>query len=674
MSRRGVPPEFTHLISEKSIPWESIIKASKKKTKKTSFEAFTDAAISFASKETMNDEPNPMIITLGVEACLDRGRMEEAVFLSADSMDPSVLGLRAMALFAISDTEGLRDTLSSMQIKVDEKSLPSDQVRLSTVKVLLAAAERDTSVIMCVMEFDSLLEMHPEQVEEPLTETMFTLYVVGSLLREVGEAKRAERIADTLEEMAKSKGHRMYLAIVENLRGNINLFTGDYAKAEKHYQNYLKMSEELSNKLGMAMALNNLGTLKLSSLMLEEALEHLEEANALMDMDAAKISSLANLGQLCTTLGQFEQAEDYLKEAVKLERRIGRGVVEVFAWYTILLSRIDRHSEAAEYLERTRKLVEGSEKPIQRGSYLVARAAYESSLSDTKKAASTLEELLKFAKDNNLFEMLVEAELELARTHLTIYRTSKNSEELSKAAYHLDDLIQIAKDQGLLHLTAEALLLRSDILLIGGQESEARSDLDRANGIATSVEDPRLLHEVKHRKARVAEPANVPRVLNEVAFEKSIERVSGFKPARNLVEIPMPSMHMLLVLDRRSGLTEYVHYFDQKLEMDSTMVSGFISAISSFTGEFMGGTGLLRSINHEGSTIMLEHTKPRIVAMIVENETFDIRYLLHEFAEKFNEVFPVAEERDGIAPDDYKGAEKIVKDLFLDKRLPSSNP
>jgi hypothetical protein len=59
--------------------------------------------------------------------------------------------------------------------------------------------------------------------------------------------------------------------------------------------------------------------------------------------------------------------------------------------------------------------------------------------------------------------------------------------------------------------------------------------------------------------------------------------------------------------------------------------------------------------------------------MIVENETFDIRYLLHGFAEKFNEVFPAAEEGDGIAPDDYNGAEKIVKDFFLDDRLPSSN-
>jgi hypothetical protein len=87
----------------------------------------------------------------------------------------------------------------------------------------------------------------------------------------------------------------------------------------------------------------------------------------------------------------------------------------------------------------------------------------------------------------------------------------------------------------------------------------------------------------------------------------------------------------------------------------------------------MGGTGLLRSINHEGSTIMLEHTKPRIVAMIVERETFDIRYLLHEFAEKFNEVFPVDEDRDGIASEDYNGAERIVQDFFLKDNGPSEN-
>ena len=122
--------------------------------------------------------------------------------------------------------------------------------------------------------------------------------------------------------------------------------------------------------------------------------------------------------------------------------------------------------------------------------------------------------------------------------------------------------------------------MRSDVLLVGGQNSEAKRDLDRADGIATSVDDSRLLNEIKHRKARASEPANVPGVLNEAAFVKSMERVSGFKPARILKEIPMPPMHMLLVLDRRSGLTEYVHYFDEKLEMDSTMVSGFISAIS----------------------------------------------------------------------------------------------
>jgi hypothetical protein len=68
---------------------------------------------------------------------------------------------------------------------------------------------------------------------------------------------------------------------------------------------------------------------------------------------------------------------------------------------------------------------------------------------------------------------------------------------------------------------------------------------------------------------------------------------------------------------------------------------------------------------------MLEYTSPPIIVMIVDNETFDLRYLLHEFAERFNELFPAAKEGDGIALDDYRGAEKVVKDFFLAKRLPS---
>jgi hypothetical protein len=121
-----------------------------------------------------------------VEAGLLRGRLAECLFISDGSNDPDVLSLRAICLFALSDTKEIAEALKIMESIVGNDSPLSHQVKHSTVKILLAAAERDTSVIMCIMEFDNLLEAHPEQVENPTIETMFALYVVGFLLREVG--------------------------------------------------------------------------------------------------------------------------------------------------------------------------------------------------------------------------------------------------------------------------------------------------------------------------------------------------------------------------------------------------------------------------------------------------------------------------------------------------------
>ncbi|RLI49312.1 MAG: hypothetical protein DRO73_06770, partial [Candidatus Thorarchaeota archaeon] len=205
-----IPPEFEHFADDPAIPWEDILREAERRTDgKSAYVALTDVAIELASRESMKKSPNRSLLALGVEAALIRGRLTDVLFLAADSQDPRVLGLKAIALFALSDVDGLRHILKTLESTVTDDSPVADRIRMSTVRVLLAAAERDTSVIMCVMEFDNLLEEYPEQVENPLTETMFTLYVVGTMLREIGEASRASRIADTLDEMARAKGHRM---------------------------------------------------------------------------------------------------------------------------------------------------------------------------------------------------------------------------------------------------------------------------------------------------------------------------------------------------------------------------------------------------------------------------------------------------------------------------------
>jgi hypothetical protein len=77
--QKEVQPEFRHFLSDNAIPWDNLIKATSKRTKKDigPFEAFTDAAIELASKESMKEKPNPSIIRMGVEASLLRGRLAE---------------------------------------------------------------------------------------------------------------------------------------------------------------------------------------------------------------------------------------------------------------------------------------------------------------------------------------------------------------------------------------------------------------------------------------------------------------------------------------------------------------------------------------------------------------------------------------------------------------------
>jgi tetratricopeptide (TPR) repeat protein len=653
-----------------SIPWSTIVeKALKKKDSGSDyFAAFTDVVIDIASEECMKEEPNTDIIALGVQACLTRGRIAEALFLSTGSDSVEVLSLRAVVLFVLSEVESLREAFDKMNSMVDENSAPSDQVRLSTAKVFLAAAERDSSVIMCVMEFDSLLESHPEQVEEPLTETMFALYVVGDLLRMVGQIARASRINDTLEDMALKGNHRMFLALSENLRGNIANYQGDLDGAEKHYLKFKEISEMLSFNLGLGMAYNNLGTLRGNSLRLEEALDFFRKSVVLMDTDVSRTPPLLNIGDLTTHLGQYEEAEKCLKEALRLEEKTQHGFIEAYAYYAILLTRTNRLKEARKYLKTAADIAEVSEKPLQKGAYLIARGIYELATKKWNEAICSFEEALKYARDNDLFEVLVRSELELARTHLRIYESKEDAEELQRAAYHLDDLAQISKEQGLQSLYAEVLLMRSDIYRHAKRNTEAKADIEKALSIASFVDDVRIKTQAEARLESL-EGRHKEAAVDAAAVAKTMDRVAGFRPAGHMKIVPRPDLHVLLTLERESGLQELVHHFKSDIGMDSGLLSGFISAIASFSTEMTGGIGLLRSINHEGFTVMMEHTEKRIVTLIADKESFDIRFLLREFAKEFEIRYPVVTV-EGIVDDTFKEAEELIIEIF--SRVPET--
>ncbi|MDF1538481.1 MAG: tetratricopeptide repeat protein, partial [Candidatus Thorarchaeota archaeon] len=479
----------------------------------------------------------------------------------------------------------------------------------------------------------------------------------------------AARINDTLQDMALKGNHRMFLALSENLRGNICNLSGAFHEAEKHYLRVKEISEILSFNLGLGIAYNNLGTLQLNTLNFDDAVEFFKKSYEQIEMDVAKIAPLTNMGEIFLQTGKYDEAEQCLAEGIRLEEKTRFGTMEVFAWYVILLVRTGRMEEAKKYLKRVRDAVETSEKVLHIAAYLLAKGGYDAARKKWKLAVKAFADTIRIGREESLFDIIIRGEMNLAQTHMQAYQDEGDDEELQKAVYHLDDLIQIAKEQGLQHLYSEALLLRSDMFLLANKKMEAKGDADRALSVASFVEDTRLIQQAELRLDLIEGRNVIPNA--EPDLSKKMQRVAAFRPAGTFKAIPRPDIHVLITLCKESGLSEYVFHFNSEIEMDSGLIGSFISAISTFSREVMGKIGMLRSINHEGFTLMMEHTDTRIVTLIAQEESFDIRYLLREFTSRLQEMIPEVQLEE-ITESTFAQVDELVLELFSAPKEDSS--
>ncbi len=658
-----IPREFTHLTRMETIPWTKLLQSTEKSIQKgvVPFKAFTDSAISLAKKEKKKKYQNLDILTLGIEACIAIGLFEEGLEITEGINDFKISCLRSIAAFTISDTKTMKKLLKITESLAPEEPSIIDEIRLLSGRIMYGAAAQDEEVIGHIIEFDSLLNQNPSLLENPFTELLFTIYVIGVLFSEVCEYERALKTSSVLEKVGRSDDWKTALILSENLKGRITNRQGDFLAAETHYKRILEISKELGHQLGLGIALNNLGSLMLNSIRLEEALEYLQQANEMFESDAHRIRFLINLGEITTLLGQYDQSQEYMQQALALDKKTGIGIVEAYTWMVVLLTKtLDFHS-AKVHLQTAKKLADASNNPKDKSAYFHAKGVLESAMDNIEDATQSFEESMKFSKPNRLLEWIIRALLDLIRTYLKAYQISEKNACLSNAAYHLDDLIQIAKEQKLHSLNAEALLLRSDLRARAGGVDEAKNDLERVAGLAAFLDNVRLEKIVAEKRAALSTEVAGTIDLGYSSIDKVLDRVAGFHPSRELQDVPQPTIHVLIAINKSSGLPEFVYHFDELLEMDSSMLSGFISAITSFAGEMMG-SGVIRSINQEGFALLLEHSSKRIITLIASEETFDIRYRLHEFADQYEQTFPPSKE--GVVTSEYSAATELVSDIF----------
>lgn len=266
-------------------------------------------------------------------------------------------------------------------------------------------------------------------------------------------------------------------------------------------------------------------------------------------------------------------------------------------------------------------------------------------------AIKLLEKALTLAVVSDMFDYIIKSQVQLASVHLKRYQI--HGEELDyKAAYdYSENLAQIAEEQNLAPWMVESLLLRAILKRTAKDIAGAKHDLLRAKALAL---ENKLGTVVRVIDREIDEVQSLERTTREIDrshtdeedIGESLEEIPGvfarlmeMEMARKPILVPV-KLYRLVIMKPKVGLPVYTYDFNTEMGETSFLVYGLLSAVTSVGSEIFPDAGSIRSLTHEGKTIIMEHEGDYMGALIVEKENFRARISLSNFLKGFSEIYP----------------------------------
>lgn len=265
-------------------------------------------------------------------------------------------------------------------------------------------------------------------------------------------------------------------------------------------------------------------------------------------------------------------------------------------------------------------------------------------------AIRLLEKSLALAVSGDMFDYAIKAQVQLASVHLKRYQIHGDERDYKAAYNYSENLTQIAEEQNLGSGIVEALLLRAILKRTAKDIVGAKHDLLRAKALALENELTTVVNVINREIDEVQgleRTTLANRNLSETPdIEDSLEEVPGvfarmmdMELARKPIVVPV-KIYRLVVMQPRVGLPIYTYDFDTEMEEASFLVYGLLSAVTSVGSEIFPDAGRIRSLSHEGKTVIMEHDGDYMGALIAEKENFRARISLSNFLKGFNEIYP----------------------------------
>jgi len=128
---------------------------------------------------------------------------------------------------------------------------------------------------------------------------------------------------------------------------------------------------------------------------------------------------------------------------------------------------------------------------------------------------------------------------------------------------------------------------------------------------------------------------------------------------------------LLMILNMNSGLAPYSHEF-QRSSLDPQILSGFISAMTSFMGLVTGKQqSSWKTVFGSDSVILVVAGKWTYGVLAVTRETNEARSMLIRVTSEFEDCFEVFKNSDGIEGSAFREFDQFARMVFVDERVTS---
>ena len=111
------------------------------------------------------------------------------------------------------------------------------------------------------------------------------------------------------------------------------------------------------------------------------------------------------------------------------------------------------------------------------------------------------------------------------------------------------------------------------------------------------------------------------------------------------------------------GIALYSQSFGE-VKVEPLLISGMLSAITSFVKETTSSQQYLQAIDHGDVVLMIEYGEGFFVTLLANRETPELRMRLREFVKRFQEQYGEVLKQWSGDQDEFKGTEQLVKEIF----------